>query len=237
MARQHWAEGEALGKRFRLEGPIERNPWRLIVGIIKDVKHELYTPVTSEYYLPTAQDPWGTMVLVARTRVEPLALTSAIRSEVSALDKDQPVFNIKTMEQVRSQSLLPFGFSGVLLCVFGILALLLAAVGIYGVMSYNVTQRTHEIGIRMALGARQSDVLKMVIRHGLMLTMIGLGIGLMAAWFLTQAMAGLLIGVSPNDLSTFIGIPFLLAFVAFIACYIPARRATKVDPMVALRYE
>ncbi len=237
MARQHWPDGEALGKRFRLNGRIERNPWRVVVGIIKDVKHELYTPVTSEYYFPTAQDPWGTMVLVARTGVEPLALASAIRSEVSALDKDQPVFNIKSMEEVRSQSLLPFGFSGILLCVFGILALLLAAVGIYGVMSYTVTQRTHEIGIRMALGARQSDVLKMVIRHGLMLTMIGLGIGLIAAWFLTRAMASLLIGVSPNDLSTFIGISFLLAFVAFIACYIPARRATKVDPMVALRYE
>lgn len=141
------------------------------------------------------------------------------------------------MEQVRSQSVLPYSASGILLSVFASVALILAAVGIYGVMSYSVTQRTREIGIRMALGAKQEDVLKMVVRHGLMLTIIGLGIGLLGSWFLMQSVANLLFGVSASDLTIFISVPLLLTAVAFIACYVPARRAARVDPMIALRHE
>jgi putative ABC transport system permease protein len=237
MARKHWPEGDALGKRFRVDGPLAENPWRTIVGIIRDVKHELFSPVIPEYYFPAAQDPWSTMILVAQTNTEPLALAAAVRNAVVSLDKDQPVFDVRTMEQVRAQSVLPFSFSGVLLSIFAMVALVLAAVGIYGVMSYLVSQRTHEIGVRMALGARRSDVLKMIIRHGMALTAIGLGIGSLGAWFLMRAMTAMLIEVSANDLSIFVGVPVVLALVALFACFIPARRATKIDPMIALRYE
>jgi putative ABC transport system permease protein len=177
------------------------------------------------------------MTLVVSTKAEPLALTSAIRAEVASLDKDQPIYDIQTMQQVRSQAAMPFRFSGVLLTIFALVALVLAAVGIYGVMSYAVSQRTHEIGIRMALGAQTGDVLKMVIRHGMGLTAIGLGLGSLGAWFLMKTMASLLFEVSANDLTVFVGVPFILTAVAFLACFIPARRATRVDPMIALRYE
>jgi len=237
MARQYWPNGDAIGKRFRLYGPIATSPWRVVVGIIRDVKHELNLAVTPEFYFPLAQDAWATMVLVAHTSAEPLAMAQAIRAEVQKVDKDQPVFDIQTMQQVRSQAMMGFSFTGALLSTFAGIALLLAAVGIYGVMSYAVTQRTHEIGIRMALGARSTDVLKMVIGHGMKLTAIGLAAGSLGAWFLMKAMASLLFEVSANDLTIFIGVPFILTAVAFAACYIPARRATRVDPMVALRYE
>lgn len=237
MARQYWADGEAIGKRFRFTGAPERNPWLNIVGVIKDVSHELYSPVTAEYYLPMAQDAWGTMILAAHTTTDPLALAPVIRSEVQRLDKDQPVYDIKTMEQVRSMSILPMSFVGVLLGVFAVVALLLASIGIYGVMNYHVTERTHEIGIRMALGAKASDVLKMVILQGMLMAGIGFAIGILGGYSISKAMATVLVEVSTTDWTTFLGIPFLVVCVAFIACYVPARRATKVDPMVALRYE
>ncbi|HKQ04028.1 MAG TPA: ABC transporter permease [Blastocatellia bacterium] len=237
MARQYWPNGDAIGKRFRLEGPIAENPWRTVVGVIRDVKHELNLAVTPEYYFPLAQDPWSSMVLVAHTSGEPAALTPAIRAEVQAIDKDQPVFEVQTMQQVRSASTMGFSFTGALMSVFAGIALLLAGVGIYGVMSYTVTQRTREIGIRMALGARPTDVLKMVVRHGMGLTVTGLGIGTLGAWFMMKAMASLLFEVSANDLTIFAAVPIILTAVALLACYVPARRATKVDPMIALRYE
>jgi putative ABC transport system permease protein len=236
MAREYW-NGEAIGKRFRFTGDPARNPWMTIVGVIKDVKHELYSPVIAEYYLPMAQDIWSTMIVVAHTQVEPMNLAATIRSEVKAIDQDQPVYLVNTMEKVRSMSMLPFSFSGLLLCIFAAIALVLAAVGIYGVVSYAVTQRTHEIGIRLALGAKTGDVLRMVIKQGMLPAVIGLSIGWIAAFALAQIMGNALIEVSSKDLSAFVGIPFLLALIAFIACYIPARRATKVDPMIALRYE
>jgi putative ABC transport system permease protein len=237
MARQYWPNGDALGKRFRLYGPIAENPWRVVVGIIKDVKHELNLAVTPEFYFPMAQDTWSTMILVANTRAEPLALAQAIRAEVKAVDKDQPLYDIQTMQQVRSQAMMSFSFTGALLSIFALVALVLAAVGIYGVMSYAVSLRTHEIGIRMALGARPADVLKMIIRQGMWLTAIGLGLGSLGAWFLMRAMASLLFEVSATDLTIFLGVPLILTAVALAACYLPARRATRVDPMIALRYE
>jgi putative ABC transport system permease protein len=237
LEKRFWPKGDSVGKRIRFAGPLNENPWMEIVGVVNDVKHDLNIPYTMDYYLPHQQSPWNSMVLVARTKTEPLSLAGAIRNEALGIDKDQPVFDIKTMRQVRSQSVLTYSISGTWMSIFAVIALILAAVGIYGVMSYSVSQRTHEIGVRMALGARSRDVLMLIVSQGLRLTIIGLTIGLFGAWGLARALQGLLYGVSPTDWVTFAGVFLLLGGMAFLACFIPARRATKVDPMIALRYE
>lgn len=237
LARKYWPNSEAIGKRMRFTGTIEENPWMEVVGIVEDVKHELNLPVTSDYYLPHAQAPLSAMVVVAKTRMEPTALAAPIRTQVWAIDKDQPVFDVRTMEQVRSLSLSLYRFSSGALGIFAFVALVLAAVGIYGVMSFAVSQRTHEIGIRMALGARAIDVLRMVVKNGMALALIGVVAGLAGAWALTRYLQSLLVEVSPTDGLTLFGVSLCLLLVALIACYLPARRATKVDPLVALRYE
>ena len=177
------------------------------------------------------------LTVIARTAGKPESLSSTLRGEVWAVDKDQSVFDLKTMDQILSEMSSQRRFNMLLLGVFSSLALTLAAVGIYGVMSYSVAQRTHEIGIRMALGARRTDVLGMVVMRGMMLTAAGIGVGLIGAMGLTWLMSSLLYGVSPTDPLTFVVIPILLGAVALGACFVPARRATKVDPMIALRYE
>jgi predicted permease len=237
MARTYWANGDAIGKRFRFYGPLDKNPWIQIVGVINDVRHDLNRPITPEYYLPHAQDTWHGMVLVARTSVDPASTASALRQQVWAIDKDQPVFDVKTMTEVRSISVALYSFSSVMLGIFAGVALLLAAVGIYGVLAFAVTQRTQEIGIRMALGAGRADVLRLVLRHGMGMTLLGIGIGLAGAWGLTRFISGLLVGVSTTDWLTFSVVTFSLLFAALLACYVPARKAIKVDPLVALRYE
>ena len=237
MAQKHWPNQDVIGKRIRFYGPLERNPWMEIVGVVKDVRHELNLEVTPEYYLPHAQDPWSAMVLVARTSVDPASLAAGIRQQVWAIDKDQPVFDVKTMEEVKSLSVALYSFSSVMLAIFAGIALLLASVGIYGVMAFAVTQRTQEIGIRMALGARAFDVLKLVVKHGMGLAVLGIVIGLAGSWALTRFMENLLVGVEATDLLTFSVVSAFLLLAAFIACYLPARRATKVDPLEALRYE
>ena len=176
-------------------------------------------------------------MLAVRTGGAPENLVAAIRKEVYALDPDQPISDVATMDERFSQSLSQPRFSALLLGLFAGIALLLAAVGIYGVMSYLVTQRTHEIGVRMALGASTRDILKLVVRQGMTLTLIGVGCGLVAAFLLTRFLASLLFEVRSFDPLTYAGVSLLLLAVAFIACYIPARRAARVDPMVALRYE
>jgi putative ABC transport system permease protein len=237
LARKHWAGEDPIGKRIRFYGPPERMQWMEIVGVVEDVKHELNLPVTPEYYLPHAQDPWNAMVLVARTRVEPGSLASALRQQVWAIDKDQPVFDIRTMQEVRSTSVALYSFSSVMLAIFAAVALVLASVGIYGVMAFAVTQRTQEIGIRMALGARALDVLKLVVKHGMKLAVLGIVIGLAGSWAITRFMEKLLVDVQPTDLLTFSVVSVFLLLSAFVACYLPARRATKVDPLQALRHE
>jgi putative ABC transport system permease protein len=216
---------------------LDKNPWIEVVGIVQDVRHDLNTPITPDFYLPHAQDAWNAMVLVARTQVDPASMSSAVRQQVWAIDKDQPVFDIKTMEEVRSLSVALYSFSSIMLAIFAGVALLLAAVGIYGVMAFAVTQRTQEIGIRMALGAQTPDILKLVMRHGMGLALIGVGVGLAGAWGLTRFLANLLVGVTSTDLLTFSVVTFTLLIAALLACYLPARRATKVDPLIALRYE
>jgi putative ABC transport system permease protein len=237
LARKHWPGQDPLGKRIRFDGPLDKAPWMQVVGVIKDVKHELNIPVEPEYYLPHAQDSWNAMVLVARTIVDPASLSGALRQQVWAIDKDQPVFDVKTMQEVRSSSVAIYSFSSVMLAIFACVALVLAAIGIYGVMAFAVTQRTQEIGIRMALGARTADVLKLVVAHGMKLALLGMVIGLAGSWALTRFIGKLLVGVQPTDLLTFSLVSVCLLVAAFVACYLPARRATKVDPLVALRYE
>jgi putative ABC transport system permease protein len=237
LARKHWPAGDAIGKRIRFYGPLERSPWREIVGVVNDVKHELDLPVTPEFYLPHAQDPWNAMIVVAKTTVDPATTAGAIRQQVWAIDKDQPVFDVRTMQEVRSISVALYSFSSVMLGIFAGIAMLLAAIGIYGVMSFAVTQRTHEIGVRMALGARAVDVLRLVVTNGMTLALIGVVLGLAGAWGLTRFMNKLLFGVGPTDLLTFGLVSLVLMAVALVACYVPAHRATKVDPLVALRYE
>lgn len=237
LARKYWPETDPVGKRMRYTGPPEENPWMEVVGVVKDVKHELNLPVTSDFYVPHAQDAWSSMVLVAKTKVAPETMAAPIRRELLALDKDQPVFDVRTMQEVRAISLAIYSFSSVTLSIFAGVALLLAAIGIYGVMAFAVMQRTHEIGIRMALGARAADVLKLIVRNGMSMAVLGVAVGLAGAFGLTRLLESLLFGVTPTDFVTFIVVTFVLLLVALLACYLPARRATKVDPLVALRYE
>jgi putative ABC transport system permease protein len=237
LARTHWPNGDALGKRMRFYGPLDKAPWMEIVGIVQDVKHDLNLPVTPDYYLPHAQDSWNSMVLVTRTTVDPGSMAGPIRQQVLAIDKDQPVFGVYTMNEVRAISITLYTFGFAMIGIFAIVALVLASIGIYGVMAFAVTQRTQEIGIRMALGARAADVLKLVVANGMSLAVIGVIAGLAGAFGITRLMASLLFNVSPTDMVTFALVTLGLLLVALLACYIPARRATKVDPLVALRYE
>lgn len=208
------------------------------MGIVADVKHSgLETDSGVELYVPYLQTPLPMMGLVVRTATDPLNVAAAVRKEVWRVDKDQPVYNVKTMEQYVSDSVRPRHLSVLLLGTLASMALILAVVGIYGVMCYSISQRTHEIGIRIALGARQSDVLHLVVGQGLKPVLIGITVGLAAALALTRVLSSLLFEVTVTDPITFAFVSFLLVITAILACYIPARRATKVDPIVALRYE
>ena len=241
MRRQpYWDGQDPLGKHITLpsDGPISRE----IVGVVADVKHaRLDTESGAEIYVPYLQKPYPFMGLVVRTASDPTQMTNAIRGEIVAVDPGQSVYDVKTMQQMVGESVSQPRLYTVLLGVFAGVALALAAVGIYGVLNYSVNQRRHEIGIRMALGAQPGDIVRMVVGHGMLLAAIGLLIGLIAALllaiFMTNRIEGFLFGVSSTDLTIFAGIPLLLALVALLSCYIPARRATKVDPMVALRTE
>ncbi|HEX8774048.1 MAG TPA: ABC transporter permease [Pyrinomonadaceae bacterium] len=238
FARGFFAQGEAVGQRVKIGAPGSPRPWMLIIGVVKDVKSDgLDAEATPEMYVPYSQNVPASMTLVARTLSDATNSVWAVRNQVRALDKDQPVYNIRTMEQLLNQSIAQRRLNMMMLGAFSLVALLLATSGIFGLMAYTVAQRTHEIGIRMALGAQQRDILRLIFGQGMSLTMIGLGVGLVAAFGLTRVMASLLFGVSATDPLTFLGIALLLAVVALIACYIPARRALKVDPMIALRYE
>lgn len=236
MARRYWPGEDPIGRRLTLPslGGISRE----VVGVVGDIKHSgLDTDSGAQMYLPYLQQPWNFMSLVVRTQSDPARMAGVVRHEITALDANQSVYDVKTMQQVVSESVSQPRLYTLLLGVFAAVAMILAAVGIYGVMNYLVTQRVHEIGIRMALGAQATDIFKMIVGQGMLLALIGVVIGLVAAFLVTRVMESLLFGVSTRDLTTFLGIPLVLVAIAFLAIYIPARRAMKVDPMVALRQE
>jgi len=239
FARRYWPDEEPIGKRIRQGGADARAPLATVVGVVGHVRMEgLSRDLKAvQGYFAFAQLPANRMTVVVQSTNEPGQMMAAARKQVSAIDPNQPVYSIRTLEQLRSEAVASEKLNLTLLCVFAAIALALAVVGIYGVMSYSVTQRTHEIGIRMALGAQAGNVSKMVIGEGLKLTLLGVGLGVLGALGLTRWMQSLLFGVRPTDPVTFIAIAFFLLVVAFLACWLPARRATKVDPLVALRYE
>ncbi|MFY9555610.1 MAG: ABC transporter permease, partial [Blastocatellia bacterium] len=233
MARRFFPDEDPLGKRIR----IISSPWLTVVGVVGDIRHGgLNTQPNPEMYLSDLQEPRNSMAVMVRTTVDPLTLATPAREQVMAIDKDQPVA-ITTMDQIFSNSVGGQRFNMLLLSVFGALALIMAVVGVFGVINYSVAQRTHEMGVRLALGAQWTDILRLVVGHGMLLALLGVGIGLAGAFALTRLISGLLFGVSPTDPATFAVVAFLLTGVALLASYIPARRAMRLDPMIALRCE
>ncbi len=238
MARRYWPNANPIGQRITLGLPRPDNPWVTIIGIAKDLPHRAIDSLPQpDWYLSRPLGPQRNQILFVRIAGNPSDLAAPIRDIVTAIDRNQPVANIKTMSDVVAATLAPRKFNMLLFALFAVLALLLATLGIYGVMAYSVAQRTHEIGVRMALGARRLDVLKLVVRQGMSLVVIGMALGIGGAIALTRVMASLLFGVTAKDPLTFAAVGLLLAIVALVACYIPATRASRVDPLIALRYE
>jgi len=239
LARRYFSGEDPIGRRMTLndENPKEED-WATIIGVVQDTKpRKLDAEPAAEMYMPFAQEPGRGMGLMIRTRNRPESIVSAVRSAAQSIDKDQPIHNVRTMERVMSEAVAAPRFRTVLLGVFAVVALLLAMVGVYGLMSYAVAQRTHEIGIRAALGAQPGDALRLMLRQGMKLALAGLVSGVPAAFALTRLMESLLFVVGARDVLTFGIATVVLALVAFAACYLPARRASHIDPLVALRHE
>jgi putative ABC transport system permease protein len=231
LARQVFPNEEPLGKRLIMASGYKFE----IIGIVGDIRHRaLELPPLAAMYMPAYP---GSTNLVIRSKGDPTSLAAAVRKEVLQIDPNQPVANVRTMEQWLERAVAGPRYRTTLLGLFALVALALASTGIYGVMSYSVSQRTHEIGVRMALGARRLDVMRLVVRQGMTLVIVGVALGLGGAFALTRLMASLLFGITAKDPFTFVAVSALLTLIAFVACYLPARRATKVDPLVALRYE
>jgi putative ABC transport system permease protein len=240
FARRHWPGEEAVGKRVRLGGGSDNDsPLLEVIGVVGRVKMESLSQDSNRVqgYFPFAQMPAGSMTLIVKGSGDPNQMITTARQQVKALDPDQPIYSPRTMGDIRAESVAPERLNLTLLSLFAGIALVLSIVGIYGVMSYSVTQRTHEIGIRMAIGASRADVFKMILGHGMKLTLLGVGVGLVGAFALTRLMATMLFGIEPTDATTFASIAVLVIGIALLACYLPGRRATKVEPTISLRYE
>jgi putative ABC transport system permease protein len=234
FVKQYLPDQDPIGQQIKESGNVTRE----IIGVTATVMNgDFEERAEAHIYTPYAQDSWRTIYLVIRGNADPAPLTAGVRNVASTFDKTLPVFNVKPMQQVIDERMSPKRLATGMMLAFALVALALAAVGIYAVMSYSVTQRINEIGIRIALGAQSRDIFKLIVGQGLLLTVLGLACGLGGAFGVTRAMAGLLYGVTTTDVFTYVGISLLLALIALLACYVPARRATKVDPMVALRYE
>lgn len=240
LAERFWPNEDPIGRRLKV-GPLDStNQWLTIAGVVGDARQTSLYDEKMEFYVPYAQEHRAFMAprdLVVKTKGDSASVVAAVRQAVWAVDKDQPISNIRTMDQVFASAISQERFQAILLGLFAALALLLSCVGLYGVISYSVAQRTHEIGVRMALGAQPADVLKLVIRQGMLLTFAGLALGIGVGAIVTRVLSDMLFGVTARDPLTFVGVPLLLLLVAFLACYIPARRATRIDPLTALRYE
>jgi putative ABC transport system permease protein len=238
FARRCFPGEDPVGKRVKFARPTEKGDWETIVGVVRDEKQDnMSAEPQPEAYKSQLQETQSSMTLVLRTAVDPKTLMGAVREEIRRLDKDLPPYDVKTTNDLVYESLARERFTTILLAIFAALALTLASVGIYGVMSYSVSQRTQEIGIRMALGAQRRDIFKQVVGHAMRLAGIGVAVGLASAFALTRLMEALLYSVSTTDPLVFGLIALLLSGISFVASYLPARRATKVDAMVALRYE
>jgi predicted permease len=238
LQRRYWPNEDPLGKQVSFGGRPGQNPTFTVVGVVGDIKSDGFdAPTAPHIYLPVRQSPGYASVVFLRSAGNPEALGESIRHEVQSIDPNIPVFSVRTMDQVIARSMAERRFALQLLGIFAGVALLLAAIGIYGVMAYSFSQRTHEIGIRIALGAQRMDIFRMAVSEGMQLVAIGLVIGLLGAAALTRSVRSMLFDVSPADPITFAGISLTLAGVAFLACYVPAQRATRVDPLVALREE
>jgi putative ABC transport system permease protein len=237
MARRLWPNEDPVGKRFKM-GTNPATPWTTVIGVVGDLRHAgLDVEPASEFYIWYRQGPPVAPFIVVRTQGDPAALAESVRAELKALEKDIAVYDMRTMTEVRAASVAERRFILILAMAFGVLALTLAAVGVYGVMALVVSERTQEMGIRLALGAEPMKVLGLVVRQGVTLAAVGIAVGFLAALALTPLMAGQLYGIEAADPTTLAAVPGLLLLVAFTACVIPARRAMRVDPVTALRYE
>jgi len=241
FARQYFPGENAIGKRVKpgiSTYDDDKSVMREIIGVVADIRNRaLNSEPKPAYYMPQSQVPFTQLIVVVKSSNDPHSLISSVNREVRSMDQELPVFSIKTMEEYISASVAAPRFNTTLLSIFAAVALVLTIIGLYGVMSYSVAQRTNEIGIRMALGAQTRDVLALIVKQGVMLVLIGLGLGMVGALALTRLLATLLFGVTAKDPMTFISIAALLSLVALLACFIPAWRATRVDPLEALRCE
>lgn len=243
MARQYWPGQDAIGKRFKIGDPDSKAPWVTIVGIVGDVRQMgLDAPVKAEMYLPYTQvtdQPWFAPrdLVVRTTSAEPLSLVPSVKREIAAVDPEQAVSSIRTLEDILDEEVVQRRLGAALLTAFAALAVLLASLGIYGILSYFVAQHAPEIGVRLALGASRGDILRLVLGRGMTLALGGVALGCLGALALTRLMSSLLFGISPSDPATFALGALLLTALALLACYLPARRALEVDPSVAMRCE
>jgi putative ABC transport system permease protein len=240
MVKRYWSNQDPLGKRIKLGNADSKSPWFSVKGVVKDsAQLTLDRETRPEVYFALGQLAWRyrRMNVAVRTSVDPKSTLPAIQAAIREVDKDQPVYQVQTIDEMIGDTVGTRRFALTILILFATLALVLAVSGIYGVISYSVTQRTQEIGIRMALGAKTTDVLRLVLVQFMRLTVIGVALGLLGAYAATRLMTSLLFGVTATDITTFVLVALTLSLVALVACLIPARRATKVNPLVALRYE